>query len=354
MASVLSSPQVGSSTISGALQKFRNRSEVILDANVLFQARVSPNLSGILFLPYRVTPRYPNWCGVTVVPVFDGRPIVGTLGVEVVSPDRQILCRGITYLNNLQSYQPVRISFPPIQDSGSGVYELRISVRDAQLPVSILEKRFLSPVYRLRRWRARPLCKLIYKGPETEVIETDDIELTSGRWKQPLTYELASSVGSSSLEDHYWCSGWQTANVQLLVDLQPEDSILDIGCGVGRLAYGFHGWYGGRYVGVDVMPEAIDYCKKTFPRFEFYHLDVKSPYYNPKGALEPAEMILPVENQTFDVAVLYSVYTHLLPPTFLRMTSEISRTLKPGGRCLASFLILDGQTERAIFSFSHP
>jgi SAM-dependent methyltransferase len=194
---------------------------------------------------------------------------------------------------------------------------------------------------------------LIFNYSGAEKIEDENLQLFVGRWKLPITYELASSVGSSSLEDHYWCSGWQTANVQLLVDLQPDDTILDVGCGVGRLAYGFHGWYGSRYIGVDIMPKAIEYCKTTFPRFEFYHLDVKSPYYNPNGALEPAKMLLPVEDQSIDVVILYSVYTHLLPETFHRMTSEIGRVLKSGGRCLASFLILDGQTDKAIFSFNN-
>jgi SAM-dependent methyltransferase len=170
---------------------------------------------------------------------------------------------------------------------------------------------------------------------------------------EDLSLELASFIGSTSLEDHYWNSGWQTANVQLVAGLEVSESIIDIGCGVGRLAYGLYNWFGGRYVGVDIVPSLVDYCTRRFPRFEFHLLDVRSPFYNPNGTESPDTMTLPSGKNQFDVAVLFSVYTHLLPDSLVRMTAEVSRILKPGGRCLATFFVLDEMTDQASFSFAH-
>lgn len=334
------------------IQDLRNETNIILDANAVFSVRLSPDLDGISFLSYRLTPKYPNLTGITVIPVFDEPQKNGTLGIELVSPNRQIICQSSISLSQLESYKPAHIPFSVVRDSNLGVFELRIFSRNVRSAVRILEGRFLSPVRGLRRWRARPLCKLTF-GEESQKDEKEQLESTS-LWQDELTLELATAVGSTSLEDHYWTSGWQTADIQLITNLGINESIIDIGCGVGRLAYGLHGWYDGRYVGIDIVRNLIDYCKKNFPRFEFYHMDVSNSYYNPNGRIDPHDMVLPVEEKAFDVAVLFSVYSHLLPKTLLRMTSEVSRTLKPKGRCLATFFILDNMKENALFSFSHP
>jgi SAM-dependent methyltransferase len=169
----------------------------------------------------------------------------------------------------------------------------------------------------------------------------------------PIPIELATLGGDTSMESYYWNSGWFTANVQMTGELRPGDSIIDIGCGCGRLAYGLHGWFGGRYVGVDIVPSLIEFCQKRFPRFEFHHLNVKSEYYNPQGSADPEAGRIPMPDRSFDLAVLFSVYTHLLPDTFRRVTADVARLLKPGGRCLATFFLLDEKSDRAAFSFAH-
>lgn len=53
--------------------------------------------------------------------------------------------------------------------------------------------------------------------------------------------------------------------VQLEKQVGPEDSVLDCGCGYGRLLYLLpHGWRG-RYVGVDVSPDFINLAKSLHP-----------------------------------------------------------------------------------------
>jgi SAM-dependent methyltransferase len=168
-----------------------------------------------------------------------------------------------------------------------------------------------------------------------------------------LTPELAAITGDTSLESYFWNSGWFTANVQLVADLKSEDAVIDIGCGSGRLAYGLYDWFGGRYVGVDIIPALIDYCQRRFPRYEFLLLNPRSELYNPEGSPDPAAARIPLPDGSFDLAVLLSVYTHLLPGRFELVTSEVSRLLKPDGRCLATFFILDEMGARAALAFRH-
>src|SRR5258707_11056648 len=49
-----------------------------------------------------------------------------------------------------------------------------------------------------------------------------------------------------------------------LADLRPWHAILDVGCGVGRMAVPLIGYLNGsgRYHGFDIVPDAIAWCRK--------------------------------------------------------------------------------------------
>jgi 2-polyprenyl-3-methyl-5-hydroxy-6-metoxy-1,4-benzoquinol methylase len=72
--------------------------------------------------------------------------------------------------------------------------------------------------------------------------------------------------------------------------LLPEDSVPDVGCGVGRLAIPLTSYLtSGSYEGFDVVPTAIDWCQRhitsRFPRFSFHCADVYSRFYNPTSRI---------------------------------------------------------------------
>ena len=68
--------------------------------------------------------------------------------------------------------------------------------------------------------------------------------------------------------------------------------------------------------------------------------DVYNKEYNPKGSKQPADYRFPYEDETFDVAVLISVFTHMLPSDVDRYVGEIARVLKKNGRICASYSII--------------
>ncbi|HEY0727973.1 MAG TPA: class I SAM-dependent methyltransferase [Pyrinomonadaceae bacterium] len=124
--------------------------------------------------------------------------------------------------------------------------------------------------------------------------------------------------------------------LRLLVNLQPSESILDIGCGCGLMALQLRDFLDsdGRYTGVDIHGPSIKWCANhiTQPNFHFAQIsDLKLPY----------------EAQSFDVILVKSVFTHLRPEEVDGCLSEVERLLKPNGRCLASFFLLNDE-QRAL------
>ena len=141
------------------------------------------------------------------------------------------------------------------------------------------------------------------------------------------------------------------AYCKLLCSVQPNERVLDIGCGCGLMTLLFEDYLDptGRYVGVDVQSRLVRWCQKHIssrsPNFKFVHLDLPNQRYNP-GGNPHAEFRIPEEDHTFDFILLKSVFTHLLPKDIERCIAEISRLLSEDGRCLVSvFLFTEGPAE---------
>jgi SAM-dependent methyltransferase len=138
-----------------------------------------------------------------------------------------------------------------------------------------------------------------------------------------------------------------------LCELRPDDQILDVGCGAGRVAISLTDYLSpeGKYEGVDVMPWAIEWCQRAIspnhPNFSFQHADVFSAQYRPEGA-PAADYSFPYESGRFDVACAISLFTHLLPDEVERYLSELARVLKKGGRALMTFYLLNDDSLASI------
>jgi SAM-dependent methyltransferase len=150
-----------------------------------------------------------------------------------------------------------------------------------------------------------------------------------------------------------------------LARLRPDDAVLEIGCGAGRIARALAGYLGrrGSYRGFDVVADAVRWCRRTLarahPSFRFDHADLHNGGYNPAGRGRAADFIFPYADAVFDFVCATSVFTHLLPDAVARYLAETRRVLRPGGRCLATFFVLDAEAlarmhgPRSAYCFVH-
>lgn len=132
--------------------------------------------------------------------------------------------------------------------------------------------------------------------------------------------------------------------------LKPSEKVLDVGCGLGRMAMPLTGYLkdGGSYEGFDIVTEGINWCQENisnkYPGFHFQVSDVYNKQYNPTGKYKPAEYKFLFDDASFDFIFLTSVFTHLLPLDMENYMREIKRVLRKNGRCFITYFLLNEES----------
>jgi SAM-dependent methyltransferase len=147
--------------------------------------------------------------------------------------------------------------------------------------------------------------------------------------------------------------------------LRPEHRVLDVGSGIGRKVLPLTAYLSerGGYEGFDINPVGVRWCQERvtprYPNFRFQLADVHNRHYNPGGRYRAAEYRFPYDDATFDFVFLGSVFTHMVPDEVANYLGQIARVLRPGGRCLATFFLLDEEARRGLaagrsaYDFAH-
>jgi len=123
--------------------------------------------------------------------------------------------------------------------------------------------------------------------------------------------------------------------------LPPDADVLDVGAGNGRQAIGLLELGVGRYVGLEVVRECVDFANRAFrrwPNVRFDWVDAANDMYNPTGAVDPASVEFPYADGEFDLVVAGSLFTHLQSADVARRyLDEIARVLRPNGAAFTTW-----------------
>src|SRR5438132_12809377 len=108
--------------------------------------------------------------------------------------------------------------------------------------------------------------------------------------------------------------------VNLLVHyggLRRTDRVLDIGCGIGRVAIPLTHYLdpAASYDGFDIVKRGIEWCRRHItprhPNFRFHLADLRSSEYRARGA-DASHFPFPFADDWFDFAFATSLFTHLV------------------------------------------
>jgi SAM-dependent methyltransferase len=160
---------------------------------------------------------------------------------------------------------------------------------------------------------------------------------------------LMGGIGSGD----FWQIGNEIVGLTMATArLYPHDRILDVGCGLGRVALPLSRLLDqrGSYDGFDTSREYIEWCSRSLPldptQFRFRHFDIQSSHYNETGSISADAFPFPWPDQSFSLAIAVSLFTHLSAAATTNYLREIARTLQPNGRLFASFYVLDEQSRQ--------
>ncbi len=123
-------------------------------------------------------------------------------------------------------------------------------------------------------------------------------------------------------------------------------SVLDFGCGCGRVARQLilQRPSPTTYVGIDLHAAMIEWCQRNLtpaaPNFNFCHHDVFNVAFNP-GHEKPLSAPFPVGDSQITLVNALSVFTHLTEDQAGYYLRECARVLQPEGVLHASWFLFD-------------
>ena len=136
---------------------------------------------------------------------------------------------------------------------------------------------------------------------------------------RPLDEAMAVAGGGD-----YENMGRIEADILRHVGLRDGMTLIDLGCGSGRLAWALGQAMRIDYLGIDIVQALLDYARTKSPRTYRFVLN--------------HALSLPAPDASADMVCAFSVFTHLLHAESFLYMEDIRRVLRPGGRLVFSFL----------------
>ncbi|QNM82387.1 class I SAM-dependent methyltransferase [Sphingomonas sabuli] len=175
---------------------------------------------------------------------------------------------------------------------------------------------------------------------------------------QPLTINHGGTPEEARKIGAKWAETFE-----LLGGLGPDQAILDIGCGPGRMAIAIGDRFDWRndYTGFEIVRDDVAFARRTIskahPTFEFVHIDAYNVQYNPLGKVEPTAVRFPADDRSIDFCFATSIFTHLFAADSAHYVREAARVTR--GTFLSTWFVIDEGFPKAIeagtsrFGFPH-
>ena len=197
---------------------------------------------------------------------------------------------------------------------------------------------------------AKRLKTLLRDGLEVIYLRLDKANLRTVRNIRQIPRFSKRIGGRKSYVEWGHAIGVFETLIKLNIASDSNPFILDIGCGHGFLAIAseplLHA--GGTYTGIDVNKDAIEYCQRVFKHnnYQFLHLNLHNAMYSDHQP--DVQVSWAVQDGVVDLVTALSVWTHLLEKDALYYFKEIDRVLKPGGKAIITFFLLDEYYEKTL------
>lgn len=196
----------------------------------------------------------------------------------------------------------------------------------------------------MRRALPRPFVRFIWNA-------ASDLKDLPGRLKsrRPAPWRVIHNNGGG---DFHRTGETLFHAIREATGLSPDETVLDMGCGAGRLAFPLCAYLSeeGRYIGFDIAPRALDFARRHVSgaaAIDFVHADLSNPEYRREGG-SAADYRFPAEDGSVDLAVATSLFTHLDAKTAKGYLAETGRVLRPGGRAYLTVFEIDAEGRQAL------
>ncbi len=149
----------------------------------------------------------------------------------------------------------------------------------------------------------------------------------------------ASSIGAGDFD----LIGRKELGLLLMEHLRSTDTLVDLGCGTGRLAvHAIPTLAGGHYVGIDIAQSMLDHARAL--------IDTRHP--SPPCRVtwqQQRDDTFQLPDASADMMCAFSVFTHMEHEDTFRYLVSARRVVRPGGRFLFSCLPMSLAAARDIF-----
>jgi SAM-dependent methyltransferase len=160
-----------------------------------------------------------------------------------------------------------------------------------------------------------PVDEWVYLN-RTEVFNNPDLRKYIALFPPPELMQITSGLSKESDFASHGADFWIALSQSSPKPLSEYASILDFGCGCGRLARMFKG-YSGHFAGCDIDHRTIEWCSATLG-----YMDAKLSTVRPP---------IPFTDNEFEAVISISIFTHLNESSQDQFLQELCRVCRPDG-----------------------